>query len=189
MTTTRLGVPTGLSADPAIYPLTVFFDGGCPICSAEMHNLGLRNTAGLLRFVDIAQPGTAPIPAGPTSPDHGAMMTLMHVQRADGAWVNGAAALRLVYAGAQLRGVARLMNAPVLRQVCDWAYPLIARHRYLIPRPLVRVLFETRLRRAAERRAGAVACSDGQCAWPDAAPTSQHPHPHPIEHPVSHPKE
>ncbi|OWQ90763.1 hypothetical protein CDN99_11340 [Roseateles aquatilis] len=147
----------------AIYPLTIYFDGGCPICAAEMHNLQLRNVDGLLRFTDISAPGVTDLPAGVSMRE---LMDLMHVRCADGAIVRGAAALRLIYDGARLRGLARVMGAPGLRQFCDWAYPIVARNRYRIPRPLVRVMFETTLRRAAERRAGTSACRDGVCDLP-----------------------
>ena len=147
----------------AIYPLTVYFDGSCPLCAAEMRNLMLRNVDQLLRFENIAAPGFDALPPGATMAE---MMDLMHVKRADGRVVKGAAALRLVYDGARLRGLARLMGAPGLRGLCDWAYPILARNRYRIPRPLVSLIVEGSLRRAAERRAGASACQDGACEMP-----------------------
>lgn len=149
----------GLSAS-GVYPITIYFDGQCPICLAEMTNLKLRNTAGLLQFEDVSRPGFTTFPPGT---DMTALMALLHVQCADGRVVRGADALRLVYAGAKLRGLAWLMNAPGLRQLADWAYPIFARNRYRIPRPVARLMFETSLRRAAERRAGASACQDGAC--------------------------
>ncbi|WAC71305.1 DUF393 domain-containing protein [Roseateles sp. SL47] len=158
-------------AGAAVYPLTVYFDGGCPICLAEMTNLQLRNTAGLLRFEDVSRPDFRDYPAGTDLPD---LMTLLHVKCADGRVIRGAPALRLLYAGAQMRGMARLMNAPGLRQLADWAYPILARNRYRIPRPVAQLLFETSLRRAAERRAGASACQSGSCEIPAAPHTNPH---------------
>ena len=35
------------------YPLTLFFDSYCPVCSAEMKELAKLDTAGNLRFEDI----------------------------------------------------------------------------------------------------------------------------------------
>ncbi|WP_343629807.1 DUF393 domain-containing protein [Roseateles sp.] len=158
----------------AIYPLTIYFDGACPICMAEMRNLMLRNVDQLLRFEDIAAPGFSELPPGTTMPD---LLALLHVRRADGQVVKGAPALRLVYDGARLRGLARLMGAPGLRGFCDWAYPILARNRYRIPRPLVRLIVEGGLRRAAERRAGASACQDGLCEIPvrtNSTPPADH---------------
>lgn len=155
----------------AIYPLTIYFDGACPICMAETRNLMLRNVDQLLRFEDIAALGFSALPPGTTMPD---LLALLHVRRADGQVVKGVPALRLVYDGARLRGLARLMGAPGLREFCDWAYPIFARNRYRIPRPLVRLIVEGSMRRAAERRAGASACRDGQCELPDPSSATRH---------------
>ncbi len=150
--------------DPAIYPLTLYYDGACPVCNGEMRNLMLRNTAGLLRFVDISAPGFRSFPGGT---DMAALMALMHAKRADGQLAIGAEAIRLAYRGAQLGWLARVMALPVLRQACDRIYPVFARHRYRIPRPVARLVFETALRRAAERRAGASPCRDSVCGMPE----------------------
>ncbi|MDH0867707.1 DUF393 domain-containing protein [Mitsuaria sp. GD03876] len=155
--------PEGPSPDPAVYPLTLYFDGACPICHGEMHNLMLRNEAGLLRFVDISTPGFSEVPPGT---DLRALMDLMHARRADGRLAIGAEAIRLAYRGARLDGLARVMDLPLLRTFCDRAYPVLARNRYRIPRPVVRLVFETALRRAAERRAGRSPCRDGACDLP-----------------------
>lgn len=49
--------------------LTLFFDGNCPFCAAEMLRLKRRNSAGHLSFVDIAEPGFDPLPLGVTMTD------------------------------------------------------------------------------------------------------------------------
>ena len=36
--------------------LTIYYDGECPLCMAEIHFLKNRNTLGLLEFVDVAAP-------------------------------------------------------------------------------------------------------------------------------------
>ncbi|MBB3281822.1 thiol-disulfide oxidoreductase DCC family protein [Mitsuaria sp. BK037] len=147
--------------DPGAYPLTLYFDGACPICNGEMRNLMLRNTAGLLRFVDISAPGFAAFPAGTDMP---ALMGTLHGVRADGRLSTGSEVLRLAYRGVQLDGLVRFTELPGLRWLFDHAYPLVARHRYLVPKPLARLVLETALRRAAERRAGASACHAGACS-------------------------
>lgn len=45
------------------YPLTIYYDASCPLCHAEMHNLMLRNSQGLLQFVDASPVDfTSPVP-------------------------------------------------------------------------------------------------------------------------------
>lgn len=151
------------TADPAIYPLTLYYDASCPMCNGEMQNLMLRNTDDLLRFVDASAPSFSAFPPGT---DRAALMALMHAQRADGQVVHGIEALRLAYQAAGLGWVARVMDAPLIRPLGDWLYPIVARNRYRVPRPISR-LFETTLRRAAERRGGASPCRDGACDLPD----------------------
>ena len=38
------------------YPLTLLYDGTCPVCVLEMDNLKARNAEGQLRFINIATP-------------------------------------------------------------------------------------------------------------------------------------
>ena len=46
------------------HELTLYFDGQCPFCAAEMRRLHSWDRAGRLRFVDIAEPGFDPGPLG-----------------------------------------------------------------------------------------------------------------------------
>lgn len=143
----------------SIYPLTVYYDASCPLCSAEMNNLMLRNTAQKLRFVDASPADFAPPVAGLTRSD---LMNLIHAQCADGRVVRGVEVFRLAYEAVGLGWVTALTKWPVLRQLADLAYPVLVRHRYRIPKSLVRVMFEGPTRRAAER-AAAMRC-DGEQA-------------------------
>ncbi len=77
------------------YPLTLLYDGNCPICNLEMDDLWARNSAGLLRFVDITAPGFDPTPYKATIAK---MNALIHAQRPDGSLVIGVEVFRLVYA-------------------------------------------------------------------------------------------
>ncbi len=42
---------------PAMQAMTMYFDGACPLCAAEIRMLAARNRRQLLRFVDLSQPG------------------------------------------------------------------------------------------------------------------------------------
>ncbi|ABM36796.1 thiol-disulfide oxidoreductase DCC family protein [Polaromonas naphthalenivorans] len=132
----------------AIYPLTLYYDGSCPMCHAEMHNLMLRNTRELLAFVDISVPGFSGQPPGATQHD---LMTLMHARQADGTVIKGVDVFRLAYAAAGLGWVSALFRLPVVSTVADRLYPYLARYRNRIPRRLVQLAFETAARRAAAR--------------------------------------
>ena len=138
------------------YPVVIYYDASCPLCTAEMSNLMLRNTQGLLEFVDASPAGFQSPIAGATQLD---LMNLIHAQCADGRTVRGVAVFQLAYEGVGLGWVTALTKWPVIRTVADWAYPILVRNRYRIPRWLVRIAFEGPTRRAAER-AAAQRCDD-----------------------------
>ena len=139
------------------YPLTLYFDGRCPLCMAEMRNLMVRNTAGHLAFVDASAEGFEPPPGVSLE----AMMQRLHAQAADGRWLQGVAVFAAMYEAVGLSWVARALNWRWARPLADACYPWVARHRYLIPRALVAPLFERALRRAAARSANR--CAEGSC--------------------------
>lgn len=145
------------------WPLTLYYDGACRLCRAEMRNLEVRDAGGLLRFIDISQPGFDAYPPGT---DRDALMGLLHAQRADGAVLCGVEVFRLAYSAVGLSWVARLTRLPGLRAISEGLYPVIARNRYRLPAAPVRWLFEMSLRRAAERSAMRMHCEGGQCRVP-----------------------
>ncbi|MET0519360.1 MAG: DUF393 domain-containing protein, partial [Burkholderiaceae bacterium] len=114
--------------------------------------------AGLLNFVDISAPGFTACPPGT---DLAALMDLIHAQRADGQVIRGVEVFRQAYSAVGLPWVARLSRLPLLKSFSEAVYPILARNRHRLPRGLVRLLFETGLRRAAERSARTANCRDG----------------------------
>jgi predicted DCC family thiol-disulfide oxidoreductase YuxK len=144
----------------AIYPLTIYYDASCQLCNGEMSNLMLRNTEGLLAFVDASPPGfESPVP-GATQHD---LMNMIHAVRADGEVVRGVAVFRLAYGAVGLGWVTAPTAWPLLRQLADRAYPWVVRNRYRFPRPLISLLFEGPTRRAAEQAAQRARCTADTC--------------------------
>ena len=141
-----------------LYPLTLYYDGACPLCMAEMRNLMLRNQREQnLRFVDIAEPGFE-VPAGVTRDE---LASLLHAQAPDGSWLRGIDTFVAMYEAVGISWVARSLSAPVLRPLADRLYPWVARNRKLFPRWLAHVVFETAMRRAAKQ--AVPACANGVC--------------------------
>jgi predicted DCC family thiol-disulfide oxidoreductase YuxK len=145
--------------NPAIYPLTIYFESACPLCNAEMTNLMLRNTDQLLDFADISAPGFDALPDGTTLQ---AMLEIIHARRADGVVIKGVEVFRLAYEAVGLNRVASALRLPVLGWAADRSYPWIARNRHRFPRALIRFIFEGDMRRAAER-AGSARCTSAIC--------------------------
>ena len=130
------------------YPLTLYYEAACPLCNAEMNNLMLRNTAGLLRFVDVSAPDFKVLPPGTTQAD---LMALMHGLTADGRVLRGVEVFRLAYSAVGIPQVASITSLPLIAPMSERLYALIARNRHRLPRRLIHAMFETSLRRAAER--------------------------------------
>ena len=146
-----------------IYPLTLLYDGACPVCSLEMDHLRARNSAGRLVFVDIAAPGFDATPYGATRAELDAEI---HAVAADDTTLRGMDVLRLAYAAAGLGWVLQPTGLGPLKPVFDAGYRVFARHRRSISRaaaPVIAVLREARARRLSACKA---ACGGAACAAP-----------------------
>ncbi len=139
------------------FPLTLLYDGACPLCMLEMRELMARNTAQLLRFEDISAPGFDATPYGASL---AAMNGLIHAQRADGSLVVGVEVFRLAYGAVGLRALVAPTAWPVLKPVVDALYAFFARHRMLLSRWFSPAALWLSARRAAKRSA---ACKEGAC--------------------------
>jgi len=145
---------------PAVYPLTVFYDGACPICSLEMDELRVRDRAGRLVLVDIAAPGFDPAASGATL---GALNAEIHARTADGRMLRGVEVLRLAYAAVGLGALLQPTAWGPVKPLADAGYRLFARHRRRISSaaaPLIDLVREARARRTAARMR---ACAGGAC--------------------------
>ena len=108
---------------------TVYYDGACPICSREIAQYRRAAGAEHLAFVDVS--GSCDQPLGPGL-TRDAALARMHVRRADGVLVSGAAAFaelwrqlpRLAWAG-------RLASSPLVLPVLELGYTAFLRVRRL----------------------------------------------------------
>lgn len=142
-----------------VYPLTVYYESACPLCNAEMSNLMLRNTAQQLLFVDVSAPDFQDLPPGTTREN---LLDLIHARQADGTVIKGVDVFRHAYRAAGLSWVSHGLELPVIGRLADQLYPWVARNRHRFPRPLVSLLFETAIRRAAKRAAARGTCKSGK---------------------------
>jgi len=114
---------------------TVYYDGACPLCNSEMGLLMRRNQAGRLAFVDISAPQFDAAALGVTQD---ALMARLHLQARDGSWLIGVPAVQAAYAATGHRRIARALAHPVVARMARPAYDWLARHRYRLPRWLLR---------------------------------------------------
>lgn len=149
--------------DYRLYPLTIYFDGSCQLCSAEILNLQLRDTHGRLRFVDCSPADfVSPVPGA----DRAALMNVIHGVGAQGQVLRAVDLFEAAYRAVGLPWVSRLLVHPLIRPLADRVYPWVVRNRYRLPRSLIRGIFERAARRAAERAAAQPRCRDGACERP-----------------------
>lgn len=111
------------------YPLTLLYDGACPVCLTEMEWLMAHNHRHLLRFVDASAPHFEASQYGTTQEE---LMRVIHGIRPDGSFARGIEAIRLIYAAVGHAWVATLLGLPGIRQVAPWLYLCIANNRYVL---------------------------------------------------------
>jgi predicted DCC family thiol-disulfide oxidoreductase YuxK len=111
--------------------LTIYYDGNCPLCRAEITFLQSRNRARLLRFVDLHDPlfGQAAEPFSCVQ-----ALQQIHARLDDGELLTGVRVFAEAYRRAELHTLARLLSINWLQPAWNAAYGWFARHRPLIAR-------------------------------------------------------
>ncbi len=98
---------------------TVFYDGACPLCRAEIDHYGGQDVEGKLRFIDVSRPQEG-LACGLTRQQ---AMARFHVLGADGTLVSGAAAYVSIWKLLpKWRWAARLATLPGMMMVLEGAY-------------------------------------------------------------------
>jgi predicted DCC family thiol-disulfide oxidoreductase YuxK len=114
-------------------PLTLYFDGRCPLCCAEMMYLQSRDRQQNLAFVDARQEGA--LNAVPSVSCQAAMANI-HALTSEGELLIGVAAFERAYQMVGLRFLAYLLGRPALKPLLDVGYTFFATHRYKISKYL-----------------------------------------------------
>ena len=138
---------------------TVYFDGACPLCRAEISHYQAQQGSERLCFVDVAQPEA----------DLGAdlqreqALARFHVRGADGSLVSGAAAFVVVWDHLpRWRWVAHLARIPGILTVLEVAYRAFLPLRPILARILGRVLHPAPTVPESESPSGKATPSSGQ---------------------------
>lgn len=111
--------------------LTLYFDGSCPLCLAEVAFMQSRNADGLLAFVDVTH---TQFEATVHQISCDAAMAQIHGRTADGQLLVGVPVFAKAYQLAKLPVLAWLLSRQWLMPILQPAYVWFAKHRQLISR-------------------------------------------------------
>lgn len=115
------------------YPLQVFFDGRCAICTRAIQKSGQADKFGRLTFIDISAPDFKPLPHGFTIED---AQRELHVIDAAGkkyTGVDGVMEFRLAVGVGTVEAIFwRVSRWPVLHGLYAAGYALLATHRHRV---------------------------------------------------------
>lgn len=135
------------------WPLTLFFDGSCPLCAREIKMLRRHATDSRLLFIDISSVEFDAKALGFTFEQ---LQASLHARFADGRWVNGLDATLWSWRAAGLGFWAIPLTWRALRPLLELGYRLFCHlrpHLAWLPHPDV------------SRR-----CVDNHCALPESKP-------------------
>jgi predicted DCC family thiol-disulfide oxidoreductase YuxK len=108
-------------------PVTVLYDGDCPLCSREIRWLErLDRGRGQIGFEDIASSGFDPSLYGRSQAD---LMARIHGALPDGTVIEGMEVFRRAYAAVGLGWILAPTAWPGLRRLADAGYRWFARNR------------------------------------------------------------
>jgi len=106
---------------------TLFYDGACPLCQAEILFLQSRNQAGLLHFVDINSAQYDPQRVGVSCEE---ALASMYGQIEDEPPINGVAVFSEAYRRANLPLLAWIFSRRWMMPILRPSYRFFAKHRH-----------------------------------------------------------
>ena len=113
--------------------LTLFYDGTCPLCQAEIIFLLSRNERGLLDFIDIHSDRYDANSVGVSCEQ---ALAAMYGQFSDGRVIQGVTVFPEAYRRARLPLLAWLFSRRLMQPMLRYAYRFFAQHRHQISKLL-----------------------------------------------------
>ena len=112
-------------------PITLFYDGGCPLCRRQVAWVKRQRRLDCVRFIDIRAQGFDPAPWGRTCDE---LMGRLFALDGEGRWFSGMDSTRALYAVLGYRWWTRISSLPGLNMTLDRLYLAVARRRNRIGR-------------------------------------------------------
>lgn len=159
---------------PTLPPLlTVYYDGGCALCTAEMSEIRGMDVHREVAFVDCAAADFDDTRLRAEGVLPGDLLRSLHVRDVLGDWHRGVDAIALLYATVGAPWLARAWAHPLTRPITRRLYPWLVRHRHRLSALGLHLVAPKALRLFARRHAPHAApyCTHGQCRSLHAGPT------------------
>jgi predicted DCC family thiol-disulfide oxidoreductase YuxK len=102
---------------------TLYYDGACPLCSAEIDKLAKLSDNGL-RLKDIHQ-----LNDGEENLDKALLLSRLHLRTADGEWITGLSANIRAWQHTRFRAFWRLLDWPLINRFSRWCYEVWLQRR------------------------------------------------------------
>ncbi len=117
------------------FPLQIFYDGNCVVCSSEMDSYRKRNPENRLQFIDISSEEFDPEKFGKTKAE---FMAQLHVRDDDGHYSTGIDAFMTIWqaypSGSLYRLFSSMIGMPGINLASRFGYRIFARYRHLLPK-------------------------------------------------------
>jgi predicted DCC family thiol-disulfide oxidoreductase YuxK len=151
------------------YPITIYYDASCPLCTREISILKQFDTANQIALIDCS-----PIDySGEGEHARADMMKLIHAKDANGQWLIGAPVFAAAYAVTGFASIARMWGARWLQPFWRVVYPWIANNRMLLSKlgamsAMTFLLHSLHARSAKKAVANSAACNNVACERPNS---------------------
>jgi predicted DCC family thiol-disulfide oxidoreductase YuxK len=156
-------------ATNVVFPITIFYDASCPLCTREIALLKQFDRDEQIRLVDCSPADYA----GEGGHTREAMMKLIHAKDSADQWMIGAPVFAAAYSVTGFASIARLWGARALQPVWQVVYPWIANNRTVLSKlgavsAMTWVLHRLHARAARRALANSKSCANDQCELPPA---------------------
>ncbi|MDF1822043.1 MAG: DUF393 domain-containing protein [Alcanivoracaceae bacterium] len=119
--------------DLPVGPVTLYYDGRCPLCMREIGWLARHARDGNLRLVDVNDQLAL---ACEQVPPVERLRAVLHVRLADGRWLTGVDATVAAWQAAGVGGRISWLLWPPVKPLADLLYAGFARYRHALARAL-----------------------------------------------------
>jgi len=111
------------------YPLTVYYDGACPLCRRDIELMRMLDRHARLHLVDFSNPDFREADCGMSC---SRLSAVIHAKWADGRMIEGVEVFRAMWTAVGLGALAWVSRWPLVNGLVHRGYVWFAKHRLLL---------------------------------------------------------